>query len=41
MDNEPPNRQAINSIMNKFEQNGSVLNISPPGRPVSVTGQSE
>jgi hypothetical protein len=23
--------------MNKFEQTGSVLNIDPPGRPVSVT----
>jgi hypothetical protein len=26
--------------MNKFEQTGSVLNIDPPGRPVSVTDQT-
>ena len=26
--------------MNKFEQTGSVLNIHPPGRPVSVADQA-
>jgi len=26
--------------MNKFEQTGSVLNIDPPGRPISITDQT-
>jgi len=39
INNNPPDRKTIRSLMNKFEQTGSVLNIDPPGRPVSVTDQ--
>ncbi len=35
-----PHRNTIRLLMNKFEQTGSVLNIDPPGRPVSVTDQT-
>ncbi|CAF2373695.1 unnamed protein product [Rotaria sp. Silwood2] len=39
INNNPPDRKTIRLLMNKFEQTGSVLNIDPPGRPVSVTDQ--
>lgn len=39
MNNNPPDRKTIRSLLNKFEQTGSVLNIDPPGRPVSVTDE--
>ncbi|CAF1991725.1 unnamed protein product [Rotaria magnacalcarata] len=39
INNNPPDRKTIRSLMHKFEQTGSVLNIDPPGRPVSVIGQ--
>jgi DNA-binding MarR family transcriptional regulator len=38
--NNPQNRETIRSLMNKFEQTGSILNIVPSGRSVSVTGQT-
>ena len=40
MDDEPPGRPTINSSINKFEQIGSVNNIPPPGRPVTVIGKA-
>ncbi len=40
INNNPPDRKTITSLMNKFEQTGSVLNIDSPGRPVSVTNQT-
>ena len=40
MDDEPPSRPTINSLINKFEQTSSVNNIPPPGRPVTVTGKA-
>jgi len=40
INNNPPHRDTIRVLMNKFEQTGSVLNIDPPGRPISVTDQS-
>ena len=40
MENEPPSRKTINTIMNNFGQNGSILKAPPSGRPVSVTGES-
>jgi hypothetical protein len=40
INNNPPNPGTIRSLMNKFEQTGSVLNIDSPGRPVSITGQT-
>jgi hypothetical protein len=40
MENNPPTRPTINALMKKFEETGSVLDISPSGRPVSVTGQN-
>ena len=40
INNNHPDRKTITSLMNKFEQTGSVINISPPGRPVSVTGET-
>ncbi|CAF4656865.1 unnamed protein product [Rotaria sp. Silwood2] len=40
INNNPPDRKTIRSLMNKFEQTGSVLNIDLPGRPVSVTTQA-
>jgi hypothetical protein len=40
INNNPPHRNAIRLLMNKFEQTGSVLNIDPPGRPVSVADQA-
>ncbi len=40
MENGPPTRPTIHAIMNKFEQIGSVLDIHPPGRPVSITDQN-
>ena len=40
INNSPPHRDTIRLLMNKFEQIGSVLNIDPPGRPISVTDQS-
>ena len=33
-------RKTIRSLMNKFEQSGSVLNIDPSGRPISVTDET-
>lgn len=38
--NNPPDRKTMISLMHKFEQTGSVLNIDQPGRPVSVTDQA-
>jgi hypothetical protein len=40
INNNPPDRKTITSLMKKFEQTGSVINISSPGRPVSVTGET-
>ncbi|CAF3328987.1 unnamed protein product [Rotaria sp. Silwood2] len=40
INNNPPDRKTITSLMHKFEQTGSVFNIDPPGRPVSVTDQA-
>src|ERR1700730_10369523 len=40
INNNPPDRKTIRSLMNKFEQTGSVLNIDLSGRPVSVTDQA-
>jgi ribosomal protein S19E (S16A) len=40
MENNPPSRPTINALMRKFEETGSVIDITPPGRPVSVTGQN-
>jgi hypothetical protein len=40
INNNPPHRNTIRLLMNKFEQTGSVLNIDPPGRPVSVADQA-
>jgi hypothetical protein len=40
LNNNPPHRDTIRLLMNKFEQTGSVLNIDPPGRPVSATGDT-
>ncbi len=37
---DPPHRDTVRLLINKFEQTGSVLNIDPPGRPISVTDQS-
>ena len=39
INNNPPHRDTIRLLMKKFEETGSVLNIDPPGRPVSVTDQ--
>ena len=39
MADESPNRPTVNSLINKFEQTGSVNNMSPPGPPVIVTGK--
>ena len=33
----PPSRHTINSLYNKFETTGSVLDAHKPGRPTSVT----
>lgn len=40
MNGNPPDRKTITSLMNKFEETGSVSNIDSPGRPVSVTDQT-
>ncbi len=40
INNNPSDRKTIRSLMNKFEQTGSVLNIDPPGKPVSITDQT-
>lgn len=44
MNDNPSHQNTIRLLMNKFEQTGSgfgsVLNINPPGRPVSVTDQT-
>ncbi|CAF2482543.1 unnamed protein product [Rotaria sp. Silwood2] len=40
MSNNPPDRKTIRSLMNKFEQTGSVLNSDPPDRSISVTDQT-
>lgn len=40
INNNPPHRDTIRVLMKKFEQSGSVLDIDPPGRPVSVTDQA-
>ena len=40
INNNSPDRKTITSLMNKFEQTGSLLNISSPSRPVSVTGET-
>lgn len=40
INNSPPHRDTIRELMNKFEQTGSVLNIHPPGRPISVADQA-
>ena len=40
INSNPPHRDTIRVLMNKFEQTGSVLNIDSPGRPISVTDQS-
>lgn len=37
INNNPSHRNTIRLLMSKFEQTGSVLNIKPPGRPISVT----
>ncbi|CAF1381130.1 unnamed protein product [Rotaria sordida] len=39
INNNPPHRDTIRVLMKKYEQTGSVLDISPPGRSVSVTDQ--
>jgi Helix-turn-helix domain (DUF4817) len=39
VDNEPPSRPTINSLIKKFEETGSVVNIQPPGRPITVTDE--
>ena len=38
--NNPPHRNTIRSLINKFEQTGSVLNSNPSGRPISITDQN-
>lgn len=40
INSNPSDRKTIRSLMNKFERTGSVLNIDPPGRLVSVTDQA-
>lgn len=40
INSNPPDRKTITSLMNKFEETGSVSNIDSPGRPVSVTDPS-
>ena len=40
INNNPSLRNTIRLLMNKFELTGSVLNIDPPGRPISVTDQT-
>ncbi|CAF3867479.1 unnamed protein product [Rotaria sordida] len=39
INNNSPHRDTIRVLMKTFEQTGSVLDIGPPGRPVSVTDQ--
>ena len=38
--NNPPHRNTIRSLINKFEQTGSVLNDDAPSRPIAVTDQA-
>lgn len=40
INNNPPHRDTIRALIKKFEQTGSTLEISPPGRPVSVTDEA-
>ncbi len=40
INSNPSHRDTIRSLMNNFERTGFVLNIDPPGRPASVTGQT-
>jgi hypothetical protein len=36
----PSRGSTINDLINKFEENGSVLDIVKSGRPQSITGQA-
>ncbi len=40
MNNNPPHRDTIRVLMKKFEETGSLLDVSLTGRPVSVTDQT-
>ena len=40
INSNPPHRNTIRLLMDKFEQTGSVFNIDPPGRPISITSQT-
>ena len=40
INNNPPHRDTIRVLMNNFEETGSLPDISPPRRLVSVAGQT-
>ena len=40
INNNPPSRETIRTLLNKFEQTGAVLNTDPPGRSVSITDET-